>query len=115
MSNKAVLTLDDKSFELPVIEGVEGEKAVDISTLRNQSGYITFDEGYGKTGSCQSDITFIDGENGILRYRGYPIEELAGKSTFLEGAYLIMNGELPTDAQLKQFNHDVESQAGRRG
>jgi citrate synthase len=84
--------------------GTEGEKAVDIRNLRSDSGYLTYDEGYGNTGSCQSAVTFIDGEAGILRYRGYPIEQLAEHSSFIETAYLIVNGELPLPAQRKRFS-----------
>ncbi len=84
MDKTAELILNGKSYRLPITEGTEKERAVDISSLRNQTGYITLDDGYGNTGSCQSQITFIDGETGILRYRGIPIEELAEKSTFIE-------------------------------
>ena len=94
MSNEAKLELDGKTYTLPTLVGSEGEKAVDISSLRAESGYITLDEAYGNTGSCVSKITFIEGEQGILRYRGIPIEELAEKSTFIETAYLIIYGEL---------------------
>jgi citrate synthase len=104
MASKATLTLENKDYALPVIVGTEGEKAVDIRNLRNESGYISYDEGYGNTGSCESAITFIDGEAGILRYRGYPIEQLAEHSSFIETAYLIINGELPTPVQRKQFS-----------
>jgi citrate synthase len=96
--------LDGKPVELPVIEGTEGERAVDIQALRARTGYITYDDSYANTGSCQSRITFIDGEQGILRYRGFPIEELAETSTFVETAYLIIFGELPTAAQLQRFS-----------
>jgi citrate synthase len=104
MSKEAKIELDGKTYELPTIEGSEGEKAVDISSLRADTGYITLDEGYGNTGSCISKITFIDGEKGILRYRGIPIEELAEKSTFIESAYLIIYGDLPNRAQLRKFS-----------
>ncbi|MCX7825211.1 MAG: citrate synthase [Verrucomicrobiae bacterium] len=104
MNKTAKLELDGKVYELPTLVGTEGEKAVDISTLRQQSGYITLDDGYANTGSCKSKITFIDGEKGILRYRGYPIEVLAEKSTFVETAYLLIYGELPTANQLKRFS-----------
>ena len=104
MSKEAKIELDGKTYELPTIEGSEGEKAVDISSLRANTGYITLDEGYGNTGSCISKITFIDGEKGILRYRGIPIEELAEKSTFIEAAYLIIYGDLPNRAQLRKFS-----------
>ena len=92
----AKLDIDGKVIELPIVEGTEQERGLDISKLRANTGYITLDDGYGNTGSCQSAITFIDGEKGILRYRGIPIEELAEKSTFVETAYLIIYGELPT-------------------
>ncbi len=104
MDKTAELKLDGKSFQLPIIVGTEGEHAVDVSTLRNQTGYITLDDGYGNTGSCQSQITFIDGEQGILRYRGIPIEELAEKSTFIEVAHLIIFGHLPSSPELRRFS-----------
>jgi citrate synthase len=104
MNKVAKLDLDGTSCELPLVEGAEGEKAVDISDLRAKSGFITLDEGYGNTGACRSKITFIDGETGILRYRGIPIEELAEKSTFIETAYLIIYGKLPTRHELKVFS-----------
>ena len=104
MEKSAELILDGKSCKLPLIEGSEGERAVDISALRNETGYITLDDGYGNTGSFQSHITFIDGEKGILRYRGIPIEELAEKSTFVEVAHLIIFGKLPTSPELRRFS-----------
>ncbi len=104
MSNEAILELEGKRYALPTVTGTENEKAVVISSLRDQTGYITLDDGYANTGSCQSRITFIDGEKGILRYRGIPIEELAEKSTFVETAYLLIYGELPTHAQLRRFS-----------
>jgi citrate synthase len=104
MDKTAELILDGKSCKLPLIEGSEGERAVDISALRNETGYITLDDGYGNTGSCQSQITFIDGEQGILRYRGIPIEELAEKSTFIEVAHLLIFGKLPNSAELRRFS-----------
>ena len=104
MSNQAKLELDGKTYNLPVVSGTEDEKAVDVSALRATTGYITLDEGYGNTGACQSKITFIDGEKGILRYRGIPIEELADKSSFIESAYLIIYGHLPTSAELNTFS-----------
>jgi len=103
MSETAKLIAGEKTFELPVIVGSEGEKGIDISSLRAKSGYITLDPGYMNTGACQSGITFIDGEKGILRYRGIPIETLAEKSTFLEVAYLLMYGNLPTTPELEAF------------
>jgi len=104
MEKTAELKLDDKSYQLPIVEGAEHERAIDISTLRQQTGYISLDDGYGNTGSCKSKITFIDGERGILRYRGIPIEELAEKSTFVEVAHLIIHGHLPNQAELKRFS-----------
>jgi citrate synthase len=104
MSEKAKLQLDGKVFELATITGQEGEKAVDISNLRDTTGYITLDDGYANTGACKSAITFIDGEKGILRYRGIPIEELAVKSSFVETAYLLINGKLPNALELKKFS-----------
>ena len=104
MDNTAELNLNGKIYRLPVIEGTEQERAVDISTLRSESGYITLDDSYGNTGSCRSKITFIDGEKGILRYRGIPIEELAERSTFIEVAHLIVMGKLPNSAELRRFS-----------
>src|SRR4051794_7388974 len=104
MTNEAKLELSGKSYPVQVVEGTEGEKAIDISSLRNETGYITLDDGYANTGSCQSEITFIDGERGILRYRGIPIEELAEKSTFIEVAHLIIMGKLPNSAELRRFS-----------
>ena len=90
LTETSKLLLHDKEYELPTITGSEGEVGIDITQLRNKSGAITFDSGYGNTGSCESAITFIDGEKGILRYRGYPIEELAEKSNFVEVSYLLI-------------------------
>jgi citrate synthase len=104
MEKTAELILDGKTCKLPIVEGTEKERAFDISALRNDTGYITLDDGYGNTGSCQSQITFIDGEQGILRYRGIPIEELAEKSTFVEVAHLLIMGKLPTSAELRRFS-----------
>src|SRR2546425_652852 len=104
MEKIAELTLNGKTTKLPVVEGTEQERAIDISALRDRTGYITLDDGYANTGSCLSRITFIDGEQGILRYRGIPIEELAEKSTFVETAFLIIYGHLPARAELKKFS-----------
>jgi len=98
------LELDGRVYELPTLRGTEGEPAVSIAALRDQTGHITLDDGYSNTGSCRSAITFIDGENGILRYRGIPIEELAEKSTFVETAYLLIYGNLPTRTQFRAFS-----------
>lgn len=99
----AYLILDGTTYELPVIVGTENEHALDITKLRRETGYITFDPGYGNTGSCSSAITFVDGEKGILRYRGYPIEELAINGTFIETTYMLIFGELPTSTQRREF------------
>lgn len=104
MSIEAKLELNGKRYTLPTVVGTEEEKAVDISSLRATSGYITLDEAFANTGACASKITFIDGDKGILRYRGFPIEELAEKSTFIETAYLIIYGHLPNRAQLRHFS-----------
>ena len=103
----AELIIDGKSVQLPVIEGTEGEKALDISKLRAQTGYVTLDPGFKNTGSTQSKITFLDGEKGILHYRGYPIEELAEKSDFIEVSYLLIYGDLPTKAQYDKFSSRI--------
>jgi len=105
----AKLILEGKEYDLPTMRGTENELAIDISKLRAQTGAVTYDPGYGNTGSCQSSITFIDGEDGILRYRGYPIEELAGKVSFTDVAYLLINGELPNAAQSAAWSSDLRS------
>ncbi|MCF7669504.1 MAG: citrate synthase [Verrucomicrobia bacterium] len=107
MKKPAKLDIDGKEYELPTVVGTEGEKGVDVSSLRAQSQCITLDEGYANTGSCKSAITYIDGERGILRYRGIPIEELAEKSSFVETAYLLIYGELPTRAQFRDFSNSL--------
>jgi citrate synthase len=104
MEQTAKLVIDGETFELPIIEGTEGERAIDISKLRQETGLITLDPGYANTGSCQSSITFMNGEKGILRYRGIPVDQLAEHSTFVETAYLLINGELPTRSQLTRFS-----------
>ncbi|HYL05032.1 MAG TPA: citrate/2-methylcitrate synthase, partial [Thermoanaerobaculia bacterium] len=103
----AKLTLDGKEHELPAVVGSEGEKAIDITHLRAATGYITLDPGYGNTGACESAITFIDGEKGILRYRGYPIEEIAGKTDFVDVCFLLIYGHLPTQDEIKQFRQGL--------
>lgn len=107
MSETAEIKLEGKTYNLPVVTGTEEEKAIDITSLRGDTGYITLDSGYKNTGATESAITFLDGEKGILRYRGYPIEQLAEHSTFLEVAYLLINGELPTKDQFKDFNTKI--------
>ncbi len=99
----ATVTVNGTSIELPVVVGSEGESALDIRSLRSESGLITLDSGYGNTGSCESAITFIDGEEGVLRHRGYPIEDLAEKSSFVEVCYLLIYGELPSASELEEF------------
>lgn len=107
MSNIAILEIDGKKYEFPVIVGTENEVAIDIDKLRGETGAITMDPGYKNSGSCKSEITFLDGEQGILRYRGYSIEDLAEKSNFLEVAYLLIFGELPTKSQIEKFENDI--------
>ncbi len=107
MSEKASLIIGDKTYEFPIITGTENEKAIDISKLRDLSGYITLDTGFKNTGSTKSSITFLDGEEGILKYRGYNIEELAEKSSFLEVSYLLIYGDLPDATQLEAFQKKI--------
>jgi len=104
MSDTAKLVLDGAEHELPIVTGSEDEKAIDIRSLRNSTGHVTLDAGFKNTGATTSAITYLDGENGILRYRGYPIEQLAEHSTFVEVAYLLIYGELPTKGQLTEFS-----------
>jgi citrate synthase len=104
MSETASITVGGKTVELPVITGTENEKAIDIQKLRALTGYITYDDGYGNTGSCLSNITFIDGEVGILRYRGIDIADIAAKSDFIETAMLVINGKFPTPSEREEFN-----------
>ena len=104
---KAQLIIKDKTIELPVITGSENEKGIDVTRLRKETNYITFDPSYANTGSCISNITYIDGEKGILRYRGYPIEQLAEKASFVEVIYLMLYGELPNKKELEKFNEDL--------
>jgi len=108
MAEIAKLELEGKTYELPVMEGTENEKAIDINDLRAQTGYVTLDSGYKNTGATISGITFLDGEQGILRYRGYDIEQLAERSDFQEVAYLLIYGDLPTKEQLDSFSEDIK-------
>ena len=101
----ANLILDTNEYELPIVVGSEGEVGLDVRSLRNQSGAITYDPGYGNTGSCESAITFIDGEKGILRYRGYPIEQIAAASRFSEVCYLLVYGRLPDQREYDDFRN----------
>ncbi len=107
MDKEATLTIGENSYPLHIVEGTESEKAIDISLLRKESKFITFDDGYGNTGSCESKVTFIDGDQGILRYRGYDIADLATRSNFLETSYLVMYGNLPTSAELDLFSERI--------
>jgi citrate synthase len=107
MTKVAKIELEGQTYEFPIIEGTEGEKAIDISKLRGTTGHITLDNGFGNTGSCRSGISFLNGEEGILRYRGYPIEQLAEKSRFMEVAYLLGSGELPSYSQLENYESKV--------
>ena len=107
MSEKANLTLGDKSYEFPVFTGTENEKAFDITKLRGETGYVTLDTGYKNTGATTSEITFLNGEEGILRYRGYSIEDLTNNASFIEVCYLLFNGELPNETQLKSFEQKI--------
>lgn len=110
MSDKATLNFDGKSYDFPIVRGTEDELSIDIKTLRASSNIITLDPGYKNTGSCKSAITFLDGEKGILRYRGYSIEELAEKANFLEVAYLLIFGELPNEEELNKFHKDIKAE-----
>jgi len=111
MARTATITVGDKKLEMPVIEGSEGELGIDISKLRSETGAITYDPGYGNTGACESAITFIDGDAGILRYRGIPIEQLAEKSSFIEVAWLLIFGTLPKKDQLDSFRAKLRENA----
>ncbi|EAR17231.1 MULTISPECIES: citrate synthase [Robiginitalea] len=111
MSDKASISIHGKSYEFPVVEGTENEVAIDIKTLRAATGIITLDPGFKNTGSCESAITFLDGEKGVLRYRGYSIEELAEKADFLEVAYLLIFGELPNKEELEKFHKDIKAES----
>jgi len=104
MTETAKLTIGGRTYELPIIESVHGSRAIDIRKLRTETDFITYDPGSGNTGSCRSSITFMDGKEGILRYRGIPIEQLAEESTFIETAYLLISGELPSHEELKNFS-----------
>ena len=111
MDNKVQLTYDNNTYEFPLVEGTENEKGIDIKTLRAQTGLITLDPGFKNSGSCQSGVTFLNGEKGELKYRGYSIEDLAGGADFLEVAYLLIFGELPTQAQLDKFQSDIHKES----
>ena len=116
MSDKALLTIGDKTVELPIVTGSEGERGIDISQLRAQTGLVTYDPSLGNTAVCKSDITFIDGEKGILRYRGIPIEQFTEKPNFVEVAWLLIFGRLPTREELERVQPAADGQrtAARR-
>jgi citrate synthase len=107
VSENARLYLNDREVELPILVGTEGERVIDISSLRAETGYITLDDGYANTGSTSSEICYVDGEKGVLRYRGYPIEEVAERCDFTETAYLLIYGDLPTADELQQFRRNI--------
>ena len=111
MEKKVQLIYDNKTYEFPLVEGTEKEKGIDIKTLRAQTGLVTLDPGFKNSGSCQSEVTFLDGEKGELKYRGYSIEDLADGADFLEVAYLLIFGELPTAAQLLKFQSDIHKES----
>ena len=111
MDNKVQLIYDNNTYEFPLVEGTENEKGIDIKTLRAQTGLVTLDPGFKNSGSCQSGVTFLNGEKGELKYRGYSIEDLAGGADFLEVAYLLIFGELPTQAQLDKFQSDIHKES----
>jgi citrate synthase len=110
-AKNALIKLDGKEFSFPIMTGTEGEKAVDARNLRKETGYIFYDQGYGNTGSCESEVTFLDGDRGILRHRGIPIEQLAANSEFVETAYLVIYGELPNPAQRRAFGQRLRDTA----
>ncbi len=105
--NNAILKIGEEELSIPIITGSENEHALDISKLRGSTGYVTLDVGFKNTGSTKSAITYLDGEQGILRHRGYSIEDLASKASYLEVTYLLINGKLPNQAELDTFDHDI--------
>ena len=107
MSEKATININGSSYDFPVYRGVEGDVCIDIKSLRAESGATTIDRGFKNTASCESKITYLDGEKGILRYRGYDVDDLAKKASFLEVAYLLIFGELPSKDELKKFHDDI--------
>ena len=111
MDKSAKIEYNGKSYDFPVITGSENEEAIDINKLRAETGLITYDPGYKNTGHCISNITYLDGENGILRYRGYSVDELCEKKSFLDVVYLLIFGDLPTSDQLTKFQNDIREEA----
>ncbi|HBJ94001.1 MAG TPA: hypothetical protein DDZ43_14065 [Hyphomonadaceae bacterium] len=106
-SGSATLNVGDKTLELPVLSGSVGPDVIDVKSLYAQTGMFTLDPGFTSTASCESQITYIDGDNGVLLYRGYPIDQLADNSSFLETCYLLLNGELPSKAELDDYTHTI--------
>src|ERR1700753_369621 len=106
-AGSATLTYQNKSYELPALAGSEGPDVIDIRKLYDESDLFTYDPGYTSTAACESAITYIDGDNGILRYRGYSIDQLAEHSSFLEVCYLLLHGELPNKSQMEEFDHSI--------
>ena len=111
MSESVQLIYNNETFEFPLVEGTENEKGIDIKTLRAQTGLVTLDPGFKNSGSCKSEVTYLNGEKGELKYRGYSIEDLADGADFLEVAYLLIFGSLPTKAQLDKFQDDINKEA----
>ena len=111
MSNSIKISYNNSNYEFPLIEGTENEKGIDIQNLRSKTGLITYDPGYKNTGSCKSNITFLNGEEGILRYRGHSIEELCSKASFVQVAYLLIYGELPNENELLVFENDIKKES----
>ena len=111
MSNSIKISYNNSTYEFPLIEGTENEKGIDIQNLRSKTGLITYDPGYKNTGSCKSNITFLNGEEGILRYRGHSIEELCSKASFVQVAYLLIYGELPNENELLVFENDIKKES----
>ena len=111
MGKSAKIEFDGKSYTFPVITGSENEEAIDINQLRSETGLITYDPGYKNTGHCISEITYLDGENGVLRYRGYSVDELCQKKSFLEVVYLLIYGDLPTKSEIQKFQEDIREEA----
>ncbi len=111
MSNSVKISYNDSTYEFPLVEGSENEKGIDIQNLRSKTGLITYDPGYKNTGSCMSSLTYLNGEEGILRYRGYSIEELCSKVSFIQVAYLLIYGELPNEDELSAFVNEIKKES----
>ena len=111
MSNSVKISYNDSTYEFPLVKGSENEKGIDIQNLRSKTGLITYDPGYKNTGSCMSSLTYLNGEEGILRYRGYSIEELCSKVSFIQVAYLLIYGELPNEDELSAFLNEIKKES----